>query len=235
MAAVLACGDDAVISRRSSALLWLLSTAPGNGDPVEVTVPHGRCRSRPGILVRMLSGDVAEVDGIPVTSVERTIVDLATTMSSIGLRRVLALAVRDHGIDPAVVLRRCAGRRGAAMLRKLMDGDTAPAVTRSVAEERFLGIVTRARLPRPMVNAWIEGYEVDFLWPAQRIIVEVDGFAFHSTRASFENDRRRDAELSAQGYRIMRVTWHQLETEHEAVLVRLTQALIRAAHPATGP
>ena len=86
-----------------------------------------------------------------------------------------------------------------------------------------------ARLPNAVVNSRVAGYEVDFLWPAERLIVEVDGYAFHSTRTAFERDRLRDADLQARGYRVIRVTWRQLVDESEAVLARLAQALRMAS------
>ena len=86
-----------------------------------------------------------------------------------------------------------------------------------------------ARLPNAVVNSRVGGYEVDFLWPAERLIVEVDGYAFHSTRTAFERDRLRDADLQARGYRVIRVTWRQLVDESEAVLARLAQALRMAS------
>jgi very-short-patch-repair endonuclease len=90
--------------------------------------------------------------------------------------------------------------------------------------------VDRARLPAPAVNLTVAGHEVDFFWRVERLVVEVDGFAFHRTRSSFEEDRLRDAELLAAGFSVQRVTWRQLVREPEAVVARLAQALAR-----TGP
>jgi very-short-patch-repair endonuclease len=100
-----------------------------------------------------------------------------------------------------------------------------PQLTRSEAERRFLDLIERARLPRPRTNVRIGRYEVDLLWPEQRLIVEVDGYAFHSTRAAFERDRARDAELIAAGYHVIRVTWRQLVEEPEATVALLAAAL----------
>lgn len=99
------------------------------------------------------------------------------------------------------------------------------ALTRSEAEERFLDLIRRAQLPAPEVNTRVHGYEVDFLWRAQRLVVEIDGFRFHSTRRAFEGDRRKDATLKAAGLATMRVTWDQIEHELLAVTARLGQAL----------
>lgn len=105
--------------------------------------------------------------------------------------------------------------------------DAQPALTRSEAEERFLALVRKARLPDPAANVTVGGYEVDFFWDFGGLVVEVDGFAFHSSARMFESDRRRDADLAAAGVRVMRVTWRQIVSEPEALLVRLAQALAR--------
>jgi len=126
----------------------------------------------------------------------------------------------------APVTRR-AGKRGAPLLRALLAEETGPALTRSEAEERLLILIRKAQLPPPETNVHVGNYEVDFYWRRERFVVEVDGQAFHSTTRAFENDRRRDGWLAASGIRVMRVTWKQLTNEPEALLVRLTQALIR--------
>jgi very-short-patch-repair endonuclease len=100
-----------------------------------------------------------------------------------------------------------------------------PAFTRSEAERRLLELIRDARLPEPDANARVVAYEVDFLWREPKLIVEVDGYAFHSTRAAFERDRRRDGELQAAGYRVLRVTWRQLEDEPEALIAALARTL----------
>jgi very-short-patch-repair endonuclease len=90
-------------------------------------------------------------------------------------------------------------------------------------------LVRRARLPSPEINIRLGSYEVDFLWPRERVIVEVDGYAFHSSRRAFEDDRRRDADLAARGFHVILITWRQIVSEPEAVLVRLAQALARSS------
>jgi very-short-patch-repair endonuclease len=102
---------------------------------------------------------------------------------------------------------------------------TEPALTRSEAERRLLELIRAARLPEPEVNARIHGLEVDFLWRERNLVVEVDGYAFHSSRAAFERDRRRDAELATAGISVVRVTWRQITGEREAVAAMLARAL----------
>jgi len=92
-------------------------------------------------------------------------------------------------------------------------------------------LIRAARLAAPRTNARVGRYEVDLLWPRQRLVVEVDGFAYHSSRTAFERDRRRDAELQAWGYRVLRITWRRLVAEPNAVVAQLA-ALLSAATPA---
>jgi very-short-patch-repair endonuclease len=98
-------------------------------------------------------------------------------------------------------------------------------MTRSEAERRLLELVRAARLPAPATNRRLHGHEVDFVWRPQRLVVEVDGYAFHSSRSAFERDRRRDADLIREGYRVIRLTWRQLTREPEAVVALLARAL----------
>jgi very-short-patch-repair endonuclease len=101
-------------------------------------------------------------------------------------------------------------RPGFAALRALIERNAHPAMTRSEAEERLLALVRKAGFPAPEVNVRVGKHEVDFVWREQDLIVEVDGFRYHSSRAAFERDRLRDAELGAQGWRVMRITWCQI-------------------------
>ncbi|HSR42149.1 MAG TPA: DUF559 domain-containing protein, partial [Longimicrobiales bacterium] len=104
-----------------------------------------------------------------------------------------------------------------------------PALTRSEAEERFLGLVRKSGLVAPEANARVAGYEVDFLWRAHRLVAEVDGYRYHSSTAAFEGDRRRGADLVAAGLRVVRVTWRQLVEEPQGVVARLAAALATGA------
>jgi very-short-patch-repair endonuclease len=232
MAAVLACGPAAVLSRVSAAILWDLLPAERGTVVVDVTVRSRNRRRREGIRVRcdprLEPDEVTHVQRIPTTAPTRTVFDLAAVVGSRELDRVLARADRQGLVDqPALssLLLRYSARAGIRRLRKLLEGGGGRALTRSEAEERFLALVRRAELPRPETNVSLRGYEVDFLWPAGRLVVEVDGFAFHSSRSSFESDRSRDAALTAKGYRVMRVTWRQVVRRPEATVARLAQAL----------
>jgi very-short-patch-repair endonuclease len=122
------------------------------------------------------------------------------------------------------IIARAPTRKGSQLMRRLLAADT-DGYTRSKAERRMRSLSTAAGLPQPRVNARVEGYLVDFLWPEQRLIVEIDGYATHGDRTAFERDRRRDQALVAAGYRVIRITWRQLTTEPYAVIARLAQAL----------
>lgn len=254
MAAALACGDTAALSHLSGAGLWrLLIESDGI---VDVTV-SGRSESRAGIRVhraQLRPDEVTVMQGMRVTTPARTLYDLAGMVVE-SRRELPARGPIRNGADNSsrVVVHRDVERalaealvqrfttrpamlawldhrhgHGASLLRELLESNVKPALTRSEAEERFLDLVRRGNTGDPAVNVIVERYEVDFLWRAERLIVEVDGHRYHASKRAFENDRRRDAVLAAAGYTVMRVTWDQLTHEHEAVLVRLARALCRA-------
>jgi very-short-patch-repair endonuclease len=174
--------------------------------------------------------DVARRYGLPVTAPARTLLDLSGLLPARELERAVEEAERTRLVRPAqlaALLARSPGRHGTAALRALLERTTPSTFTRSEAEERLLALVRAARLPDPELNVRIAGHEVDFLWREAGLAVEVDGFAFHSTRAAFERDRIRDGELLGAGLAVLRVTWGQIVSEPEALLVRLAQALNR--------
>jgi very-short-patch-repair endonuclease len=169
--------------------------------------------------------------GIPVTAPGRTLLDLATVVGRRDLARAVEQAevldlLRGDWLDP--LLTRNPRHRGAKPLRAVTQAADAPAMTRSEAERRLVELVRAAGLPAPEVNRRLHGHEVDFSWPAHRLVAEVDGYAFHSSRSSFERDRRRDAHLVANGFRVIRITWRQLTSEPEAVVALLARALALA-------
>lgn len=241
MAAVLACGPAAALSHRSAAVLWAMLADAGRGSPVDVSIRRG-CRA-PGPCVRVhrmttLNDDETTMkSGIPVTTPARTLIDLAGVASPKQLERALANAKRGGLLEQArleELLGRHAHRPGAPLLRELLQPAFSPAFTRSEAEARFLGLVRKARVPPPQVNASVEGMEVDFFWRGAGLVVEVDGYDYHSSPEAFERDRDRDMRLTAAGLRVMRVTWKHLTVEREELLVRLGQALAGIRAPRIG-
>lgn len=235
MAAVLACGDTAVLSHRSAATLWALLPSPPPGSPTDVIIRRGN-RSRRSPLVRahrvpgLRDDEITARHGIPITTPERTVLDLAAVSSGREVEQALARGERGGSLNQErlkALLSRHQGRPGTPALRALLTADASPALTRSEAEERLLRLVRRARLEPPETNVVVCGYEVDFLWRRARLVVEVDGRAFHSGDGSFEGDRHRDAVLVAAGFRVVRLTWKRLTEEPEAVLADLVEMLVR--------
>jgi very-short-patch-repair endonuclease len=232
MAAVLASGADACVSHQSAAVLWEL-LSPGSAPAAIAVIVRGRHRPvRPGIASHreptLRADEVTHLEGIPITTAARTVLDLAGLTSSRQLERALARCKRKHPTAWDALpelLRRHPRHVGSRRLRAILGSGTTPALTRSEAEERLLALIRRGRLREPETNVRIHGFEVDFLWRAERLVVEVDGFAFHSSRRSFEGDRLRDGDLVGHGLRVARVTWHHLTNEPEALLVRLTRAI----------
>jgi very-short-patch-repair endonuclease len=230
MGAVLAYGQGALLSHRSAAELWGLISLFIHA--VDVTVDRGQRRSQPGIVIHR-SQQIAPKDrrrrnDIPVTSPARTLLDFAEVAPPRELERAFDEAQTQRLIrrkDVEDVISRSPGRHGIAPLRRLLDRQAGPALTESEAEERLFALIRQAGLPEPEVNVTVGRYRLDFFWRTQRLNVEVDGYRYHSTRAAFERDHRRDAELEARGIRVRRVTWHQLMDEPMAVVARIALAV----------
>jgi len=237
MAAVLACGPGSVLSHRSAAAL--LGLRPSARHDVDVIVPGRSGRVRAGIDVHaagtLHAVDITIVRGIPCTSVARTLLDLADVVDRRGVERAIEQAEILRILDVRAlndVLDRGKGRRGCAVLRALLGAHRSGATaTRSELEERFLRICREAGVTGPRVNAFVAlpdgGFEVDFLWPAERLVVETDGRAYHGTRHVFESERERDRRLVLAGWRVVRFTWRQL-SEGPGEVTDVVQALL---HP----
>jgi very-short-patch-repair endonuclease len=228
LGAILACGVGSFLSHRTAGTRWGFLAAAD--PPLEVVVRTDR-RRRDFIVHRVRRLELSDVtvrDGLPVTTPARTLLDLAQVLGPRPLQRALEEAERLRLVTRrglAAELRQAAGRPGVATLASLVADGSEPALTRSEAEERMLALIRKGGLPTPRVNAKTAGHEVDFLWPDHGLVLEVDGYAFHSGRAAFERDRLRDADLAAIGLRVVRTSWRQLTREPEAVLVRVAQAL----------
>jgi hypothetical protein len=235
MAAVLACGADAALARRPAGRLNGLRDYAGRMD---VTIPGRRVRI-PGIDTHrdcLSPQDVTEIDGIPCTSVARTIYDLANSEGDVRrTRRDIDRAEQLRVFDLSAihdVLSRAGATRGARTVRAALGTETA--LTREEIEERMLAICDAAGFPRPRVNFAIhlgDGVFViaDFAWPDLRIIIETDGWATHGTRHAFVDDRRRDRRLRLAGWQVLRFTWHEIENEPAAVAEELAMHLALAS------
>jgi len=205
-----------------------------SSSQIEVTAPRSRVAHNAIILHRpreLHPHDRALLDAIPVTSVARTIVDLADVLSE----RRLADAVHEaevlrlfdlEGVEQT--LARVGGRRGRHRLRRVLaDWIDDPTFTRNKAERRLLQLSRTHHLPTPQVNVWIAGHEVDFFWPQADVAVEFDGAATHYTRRAFHRDRERDRQLATQGIHVVRVTSRDLDGDGAALARELTAILAR--------
>lgn len=229
LAAVLAVGPGAVLSHRDAAGLHDLR--PANHASTDVTTTANR-PDEPGIQVhrtRVLDDkDITTVSGIPVTTVARTLVDLAGQIPHDHLTQAIRQAERNRTFDLREVeaaMARTRGRtgRGHQALREAIEEYAALglAASDSALEDAFHRLLRDNGLPGPAANAYVEGYRVDAVWRAQRVAVELDGWAWHHTRRSFERDRERDALLLAVGWRVIRVTHRQLTKRPDHVLSTL--------------
>jgi Transcriptional regulator, AbiEi antitoxin/Protein of unknown function (DUF559) len=229
-AAVLACGDGAVLSHGDAAAAWELRRSRGRA--VHVTVgPNGRATRR-GIVAHrngpLPADEVTTLDGLPITTPARTLLDLAAG----GLRgRALEAAVdaaeRRRLLDFAdlhALLKRYPGRPGTPSLKGVLaryrGGDTRSELEIIVAE-----LCDAHGLPRPLENCVIEGKVRDFYWPHARLVVEADSYAWHRSPSALDDDRERDVELTLAGYRSLRFTWFQATRRRRYVVAAILRAL----------
>ena len=226
-AAVLACGADAIASHRSAACLYGL--LPDTGGDVDVTVVARNQAPRPGIRLHRVAvlapSDLTVMTRLRITTVARTICDLAATESARDTESAFQEALyRDVATDKALkaVLEREPCRRGAPVIRALIED---PRLTRSEKERLLLRLIKQAQLPPPLTNVPVHGYKADLYWPQPGLVVEFDGWQAHGHRLAFENNRKRDQILIANGLRVLRVTDRQLTNEPIAVVARIAQAL----------
>lgn len=231
LAAVLAAGAGAVLSHRDAAALHGMRKAPESAK-VTVTTP-ARARSTPALWVhgrrRLTDEDVTTVRGILATSPARTLVDLAPLLTAAQLQATLGEADRRGLLDPAAVhraLRRTKGRHGQGHRRLLAALDAhehhGATLLRSELEERFLDLASTAGLPRPRFNVRLAGFEVDALWAAERVVIEMDSWAHHSKRAAAARDREKTNRLQLAGYEVLRFMHGDLvhRPEHVAQTIR---------------
>ncbi len=238
MAAVLACGEGALLCHRDGAMLWNLRET--RRTAIDVTVVGTSRRSRPRItihsVVELHPDDRAEVDGIPVTSVPRTLLDLAEVVPFEHLRRAYEAAERHELLDMRAVhelLERSNGRRGLPALRALLDYDPRPAVdAKSELESRFLDLIREAGLPLPQLNVLVEGFLVDAYWPRARLVIELQSWEHHAHRQAFERDNSKLARLQVADYTVLPLTDRQLRHERDWVTASVRELLRGAAGPA---
>ncbi len=226
LAAVRACGPAAVLSGRAAG--HRLGIQKGVAPPPEVTVPIDR--RVPGVLTRRTrrldAKDAMTWRGIPVTTVARTIVDLAASLPPDALARACHEAGVMHRTTPAMVeavLARRPSSPGAAKLRQVLRGDVR--VTLSRLESRFLERLRDAGLALPKTNRPAGGRRVDCRWPEQRLTVELDSYRYHHCRHAWEQDRRREREARARGDEFRRYTYGDVFEHPEFMLLELRALL----------
>jgi very-short-patch-repair endonuclease len=229
MAALLACGPKAAISHSSA--VFVFGVAPRPSGPAEVSSVGGIRRRgvRAHRVTALAPADVVEWHGLRITAPGRMLVDLADMSPPAELERLVEEIQVQRLASPTEILeaiRLGAGRPGITKLRAVCDLIDEPLFTRSEAERRLRRLVNAAELPMPRLNVRVAGWEVDAVWDRQRLVVEVDGYRYHRTRAKFERDRRKDAQLLVAGYRVLRITWRQLTREPESVIATLAATLV---------
>lgn len=235
-AALLYVGDDAVLSHDSAAALWGLTPTPSF---VAITVIGRRVRSQPPLRIHQVKAidirDLRMHQGFPVTAPARTLIDCAGASPTIDRllneARVLKL-VKNAEIEAA--MDRCPGRKGVKALRALLKAEDDTGFTRLEAERILKRLIKGARLEPPLFNTYVAGLQVDVVWAAHKLVVEVDGYAAHGHRAAFERDRARDHKLVSEGYVVLRFTWRQLTHDPMVVLAEIVKTLTVRIHTNRG-
>jgi very-short-patch-repair endonuclease len=230
-AAMLAYGPDALLSHQSAAVLWELRRR--RSGPIHVTAALGRqgLRRREGIWIHRCKLRVEETtirEGIPVTTVGRTLFDLAEVTPYEEVKKAAEAADRRNLLrlrQLEAVCERGRGRRALRPMRRLLVELGAPAEGRSPLEIRFAEFLREHRLPAPVQNVNVLDHEVDALWPGANLIAELDSWEFHGDRAGFERDRTRDTKLLIAGYRTIRVTHRRLDHESTQLAAEIRQLL----------
>jgi very-short-patch-repair endonuclease len=231
MAAVLACGDDAVLSHSSAAMLWRIREGPRS--PIELSIPSQSHREGAGLRIHrrrsLQDRDLTTRHGIPVTSPVQTLIDIAPGMDKLGLERAINEADKYDLVHPPELRRELtvrAGEPGVPWLRTVLDRRTFR-LTRAELERRFLPLARETGLPVPLTKQWVNGFEVDFFWPDLGFVVETDGLRYHRTPAEQARDRLRDQAHTAAGMIQLRFTHEQVRYEPGHVLAVLS-ATVRA-------
>ncbi len=218
-----------MISHESAAWLWGLS--PMWPQVPEVTVPS-RGHNRSGIQIHhstiLEDEDQADFEGIPVTAVPRTLLDFGARQNDKQLERLVEKAERMGLLDIGAIdslLTRSGRHAGRKRLRRAVALYLDPIMSRARTERAFLAIVKRAGLPRPAINVFVAGHEIDAYWERERFAVELDGWETHRTRAAFERDPLRIEDLKLAGIDAIRITARRIEQEPDQVARRLRALL----------
>jgi very-short-patch-repair endonuclease len=232
-AALLACGGGTISHASAAALLQIMPSYRTLHD-IDVTLSQlTHARRREGVRAHrsaLAADEITMIDGLPVTTPARTLLDLAAVSSQV-LARCLAAA--DHYYPDSrdalsVLLARYPSSKGSRALRVLIQDPAIRSFTRSRAEDTLLALIHAGGIDKPETNVRVCGYEVDCYWRKAQLVVEVDGYEFHRSRDAFVRDRKRDSALTAAGIRVLRLSWHQLTKDRDRTLVQLALALAKA-------
>ena len=233
MAAVLACGDGAVLSHSSAAALWRIGFE--QRSVIEVSLPSPSRRRRPGLRIHrrpsLGESNVTTEYGIPVTTPIQTLIDLSLRLDRRGIERAINEADKYDLVHPPELRRALderAGEPGVAKLRHILDRRTFR-LTKEELERRFLPLARKARLPVPLTGQWVNEFQVDFYWPDLGLVVETDGLRYHRTPAEQARDRLRDQAHTAAGLTQLRFTHEQVRYEPEYIVRILAQTASRLA------
>jgi very-short-patch-repair endonuclease len=233
MAAVLACGDGAVLSHSSAAALWRIGFEKRN--LIEASLPSLSRRRRPGSRIHrrpsLATRDCTTRHGIPVTTPVQTLIDLSLRLDRRGLERAINEADKYDLVHPPELreaLDERIGEPGVAKLRHILDRRTFR-LTKEELERRFLSLARKAGLPTPLTGQWVSEFEVDFHWPDLGLVVETDGLRYHRTPAEQARDRLRDQAHTAAGLTQLRFTHEQVRYEPDYVRAILAQTASRLA------
>ncbi len=225
VAATLACGPRSVLSSFNTAVEWAIVQSPREDSPIHVIVPKTGHRRPRGITTHradLTRQEVRRKGRLLLTGPARTLQDLAAGHPDL-LERAINEAFALNLLKPDE-LEAVSGRRGARHLRRTLDA-RADGFDRSKAERILLRLILRAGFPRPERNVQLGRYQADFLWSEPRLVVEIDGYAGHSGPQAFARDRRKDRELTIQGYTVIRFTWPDLRDRPERVIADLARLL----------
>ena len=235
-AALLALGGRTFLSHHTAAAVWGLRRALP--FEVEVSVVGRRCSSRKGIRAHEIQEidrrELRQHEGMWVSSPERAVLEIAATLPAMEVAAAI-----DEGLGGKVlnrrklddVLSRHRGGRGVGRLAAVLAGGGATTVTRSQAEKAFLKLIRDSRLPAPLVNEPFGRWELDFFWPAERLVVEIDGYDFHSGPRAFHRNHEKDLALADARLDVRRFTGHHVVKQSSLVLARVAAELARRAKP----
>lgn len=234
MAAVLACGDGAILSHSSAAALWRIGFE--RRDAIELSLPSPFQKRHRGLRIYRrpslnLDRDVTREFGIPVTTPVQTLIDMALRLDRAGIERMINEADKYNLAHPPGIRRALdqrAGESGVAQLRRILDRRTFR-LTKEELERRFLPLAAKAGLPVPLTGQWVNEFEVDFYWPDLGLVVETDGLRYHRTPAEQARDRLRDQAHTAAGLTQLRFTHEQVRYEPDYVRRILAQTASRFA------